>query len=60
MNNQPEDDGMPAEIDFSKGIRGLHYIPASAKIIMPASIEKSVWEDFSGKRSSAASSFRSF
>ncbi len=49
MNNQPEDDGMPAEIDFSKGIRGLHYIPASAKIMMPASIEKSVWEYFSGK-----------
>ena len=49
MNNQPEDDGMPAEIDLSKGIRGLHCIPASAKIMMSASIEKSVWEYFSGK-----------
>ena len=49
MNNQPEYDGMPAEIDLIKGIRGLHYIPASAKIMMPASIEKSVWTYFSGK-----------
>ena len=51
MNNQPfkEDDGMPAEIDFSKGVRGLHYVPAEAKVLMPASIERSVWEYFSGK-----------
>ena len=40
---------MPNEIDFSKGVRGLHHVPASAKILMPASIERSVWEYFSGK-----------
>jgi hypothetical protein len=49
MNNQPEDVSMPAEIDFSKGIRGLHSIPSDARVLMPASIEKSVWEYFSGK-----------
>ena len=50
MNNKPiEDNGMPAEIDFSKGVRGLHYIPPGAKVLMPASIEKSVWTYFSGK-----------
>ena len=50
MNNQPsEDNDMPAEIDFSKGVRGLHHIPTGAKVMMPASIERSVWEYFSGK-----------
>lgn len=51
MNNvqNEEDDDMPSEIDFSKGTRGLHYIPPGAKILMPASIEKSVWEYFSSK-----------
>ena len=50
MNNQPnEDNDMPAEIDFSKGVRGLHHIPPGAKVMMPASIERSVWEYFSGK-----------
>ena len=50
MNNQPlEDDGMPAEIDFSKGARGLHHVPSEARVLMPASIERSVWEYFSGK-----------
>jgi hypothetical protein len=50
MNDQPiEDDELPAEIDFSKGIRGLHHIPPGAKVFMPASIERSVWEYFSGK-----------
>ncbi len=50
MSNQPiEDDDMPAEIDFGKGVRGLHHIPPDAKILMPASIERSVWEYFSGK-----------
>jgi hypothetical protein len=44
-----EDMDMPAEIDFSKGVRGLHHIPAGAKVLMPASIERSVWEYFSGK-----------
>lgn len=43
------DDSMPAEIDFSKGVRGLHYIPPDAKVFVPASIEREVWEYFSGK-----------
>ncbi|MFN0167602.1 MAG: hypothetical protein ACKV22_14325 [Bryobacteraceae bacterium] len=50
MNDRPiEDDGMPPEIDFGKGVRGLHYIPAGARIFLPTSIERSVWEYFSGK-----------
>jgi hypothetical protein len=50
MNDQPiQDDGAPAEIDFSKGVRGLHHVPPAAKVLMPASIERSVWEYFSGK-----------
>jgi hypothetical protein len=50
MNDQPiEDDEMSAEIDFSKGIRGLHHIPTGAKVLMPASIERSVWQYFSDK-----------
>ena len=53
MSNRPndeiEDNEMPAEIDFSKGVRGLHFIPPGAKVLMPVSIEKSVWEYFSGK-----------
>lgn len=50
MSNQPIDDhNMPAEIDFSKGVRGLHHIPPGAKVLMPVSIEKGVWEYFSGK-----------
>ena len=50
MNDRPaDDDTMPAETDFSKGVRGLHHIPAGAKVFLPASIERSVWEYFSGK-----------
>jgi len=50
MNDRPdEDDKMPAEIDFGKGVRGLHHIPAEAKVYLPASIERSVWEYFSSK-----------
>jgi hypothetical protein len=44
-----EDEKMPAEIDFSKGVRGLHHIPADARVFLPASIERSVWEYFSIK-----------
>ena len=44
-----EENDMPAEIDFRKGVRGLHHIPREAKVFMPAAIEKSVWEYFSGK-----------
>jgi len=52
MNDLPiEDDAMPAEIDFSKGVRGLHHIPAASKVMLPAAIERSVWEYFSTKAS---------
>ena len=44
-----EDDGMPAEIDFSKGIRALHHIPRDAKVYLPAAIERTVWLYFSEK-----------
>jgi hypothetical protein len=50
MSNQPiEDNDLPTEINFSKGVRGLHYISPGAMVLMPASIEKSVWAYFSGK-----------
>ena len=50
MNIQPvEDESMPAEIDFSRATRGLHHIPAGAMVLLPTSIEKSVWEYFAGK-----------
>jgi len=42
-----ENDEMPAEIDFSRGVRGLHHIPPGAKVFLPTSIERSVWEYFS-------------
>ena len=51
MNNLPIDDNdneMPTEIDFSKGVRGLHHIPPGGKVLMPVSIERGVWEYFSG------------
>jgi hypothetical protein len=36
MNDpQTEDDPMPPEIDFSKGVRGFHHIPATAKVFLP-------------------------
>jgi hypothetical protein len=50
MSDRPiEDDNMPAEIDFSKGVRGLHHIPKDARVFLPVSIERGVWEYFSGK-----------
>ncbi|MGI8988488.1 MAG: hypothetical protein ACR2I2_02750 [Bryobacteraceae bacterium] len=50
MNNRPiEDDEAPAEIDFTEAVRGLHHLPAAAKVFLPASIERRVWEYFSGK-----------
>ena len=48
MSDQRNDDG-PAEIDFSSGVRGLHHVPREATVLMPASIEKSVWTYFSVK-----------
>lgn len=41
-----QEDDMPAEIDFSKAVRGLHHIPANAKVFVPAFIERGVWEYF--------------
>ncbi len=50
MNDLPMHEAeMPPEVDFSKGTRGLHYIPPEAKVFVPASIERGVWEYFSGK-----------
>ena len=50
MNHPPlEHDDMPADIDFTKAVRGLHHLPPDAKVLMPAAIERSVWEYFSGK-----------
>lgn len=34
-NRSTEDDNMPAEIDFSNGVRGLHHIPSGAKVFCP-------------------------
>ena len=50
MNNQSlDDDQIPVEIDFSKGVRGLHHIPAGARVYLPVAIESSVYEYFSAK-----------
>ena len=50
MSDHPiEDEKMPANIDFSKGNRGLHSIPAAARDFLPVAIERTVWEYFSGK-----------
>jgi hypothetical protein len=47
MNNPPMDENdMLSEIDFSRGVRGLHHIPPGAKVLMPVSIERRVWEYF--------------
>jgi hypothetical protein len=40
---------MPEEIDFGKGVRGLHHIPTGAKVILPESIT----EDEAGLKPSA-------
>ena len=34
----PIDEDMPAEVDFSKGVRGLHHILPKAKVYPQASI----------------------
>ena len=49
MKEKPMNDNVPTEIDFSKGVRGLHHVPADAKVLLPVSIERSVWEYFSGR-----------
>jgi len=53
-----EDYQMPAEINFSKAVRGLHHIPAGSKVLLPASIERSVWEYFSNKAQKRESNCR--
>ncbi len=40
MSEEPADKDIPTEIDFRKGVRGLHHIPSGAKVFMPVSIEK--------------------
>lgn len=40
---------MTPEIDLGKGVRGLHHIPSGARVLLRASIERSVWEYFSVK-----------
>src|SRR5262249_35671056 len=45
---EPDSNAMP-EIDFSKGARGIHHIPPGARVLMTVSIERGVWEYFSGK-----------
>jgi hypothetical protein len=49
MSNEPIENDMPSEVDFSKGVRGLHHTPPDAKVFLPASIERSVWRYFSKK-----------
>ena len=50
MSDHPiEDEKMPANIDFSRGVRGLHSIPTGARVFLPVAIERTVWEYFSGK-----------
>ena len=51
MKHETLDDGVeiPDEIDFSSGVRGLHHLSPGATVLVPASIERGVWEYFSGK-----------
>jgi hypothetical protein len=49
MKEETTDDNMPDEIDFSKAVRGVHHVSAEARVFLPVSIERSVWEYFSGR-----------
>ena len=49
MKQPIDNDQIPEDIDFRKGTRGVHYIPPDAKVFLPASIERSVWQYFSAK-----------
>jgi hypothetical protein len=51
MTSEPIDENneISADVDFSKGVRGRHFVPPGAKVLMPASIEKSVWEYFASR-----------
>jgi hypothetical protein len=46
-NERSGEYNMPDEIDFSKAVRGAHHIPSEARMFLPVSIERSVWEYFS-------------
>ncbi len=48
-NRSIDDEGIAAEIDFSKASRGHHHVPADARVFLATSIERSVWEYFSDK-----------
>jgi len=60
MTSQPTDDeeDIKAEVDLSKGVRGLHHIPPDAKVFLPASIERSVWQCFNVKAQKQGVDFR--
>lgn len=49
MTNEPIDEEMPAEIDFSKGKRGRHHIAPEAAVYLPVSIERKVLQYFTEK-----------
>jgi hypothetical protein len=50
MKEQPDNESNPAtEIDFSQGVRGLHHIPAGAKVLVPVAIEEGVWQYLADK-----------
>ena len=59
MSNRPiKRNDMPPEIDFSKGVRGLHHIPPGAEVLMPVSIERGCGNTSSGRPSNGASMCR--
>jgi hypothetical protein len=49
MTNQPIDEEIPSEIDFTEATCGRHYIPAKSAVLLPASIKRSVWKYSSDK-----------
>jgi hypothetical protein len=44
-----DNNALPPEIDFGGAACGKHHIPPAAKVFLPASIERGVWEYFSDK-----------
>ena len=58
MKNHPIDDVMPAEIDFSKAVRGLHHIPPDTKIFLPPPSRRACGSISPARPHSRASSFR--
>ena len=51
MKNARTDPDLPSEVNFSKGVRGMHFVPADAKVFMPTSIEQSVWKYYADQAS---------